>query len=420
MSAENTYKYEEFSINPINSGLNKIDISDNSVASFEYYEDILSPTVTAKINFAVVDIANLPGGFDIYGGEKFNIIVSIPGCVNKLNLSSGGKNLYVRKVSADKKSTSGLYSTEMVSGEVLTNEIVRTSSRYDGKVSDSANKIFSILQSPKSIDVESTANKYNFIGNTRRPFDLLIWLGPKSVPTGKNGFGSAGYLFFENQDGYKFKSIDKLITSESKFTYTQVESVKSLDNTNKFRIINSKISKNTDILNSLRMGMYSNISLFYNLYDNTTQVTEYKLSRKFQSMAKSTNSSQNPKLPKGIENSPSRYLTKTLDVGSFTKSGQIENIENLSKYQAEAAVRYNLLFSQVLNITIPCNLDLRAGQVITCNIPESTADSKNKTYESQYSGNYMIANLCHSFQGNQAYTYLSLIRDSYEIKTRNN
>jgi len=418
MSAENKYKIEEFSIVPLKAGIKNIDLSVNSVASFQYYEDVFSPTVTAKAIFAIVDVANLPRGFDIYGGEKLNILLSVEGSTNKLVLNDSIKNLFVRSVGIDKKSTAGIYSVELVSGETLTNETVRVVSRFDGKINDSATKIFTQLKSRKNFNTQRSANKYTFIGNTRRPFDLLTWLCPKAVPQGKGGFGTAGYLFFETQDGYTFKSVDQLITQNKLYTYEQTEKVDPLNQKNRLRILQSNIAKNNDILNSLRMGMYSNNSLFYNLYTNEVSTIKYNLSQKYSSLSKSAQTSDYPKLPQNIENFPSRYLVRTLDVGNFTDAGKTENLENLPKYQAEAAVRYNLLFSQVLNITIPCNLDLRAGQVIECKIPESTASSTNKTYDSQQSGNYMISSLCHSFTGNQCYTFLSLVRDSYEIKTR--
>ncbi|MFZ9353422.1 MAG: hypothetical protein ACO25L_01255 [Candidatus Nanopelagicales bacterium] len=412
MSAENSYKVDEFSITPLSGGLQNIVLSNNSISSFEYYEDVLSPTVTAKLTFVVVDVKSFPQGFEIYGGEKINILITTDTSSNGLVLNDSIRNLYVRSVKVDKTSKSAIYELELVSKEVFTNETTRVVNRFDGKVSDSASSVFSQLKSQKNLVTESSANKYTFIGNVRRPFDLLMWLCPKSVPSGTGGFGTAGYLFFETQNGYKFESIDKLISQQSSVTYEQTENTKEFNPKSKYRILNSNVAKNNDILMSLRMGMYSNNSFFYNLYTNKTSTLKYSL--KNSNIKRSSNSTNYPKLPEGIENYPSRYLVRTLDVGNMTDDP--ESIENLPKYQAEAAVRYNLLFSQILNITIPCNLDLRAGQVIDCKIPESTAVSTNKTFESQQSGKYMIANLCHKFKGNQCYTLLSLIRDSYELK----
>jgi len=415
MSAENSYKVEEFNIVPFTGNV-KVDLSVNSLASFEYYEDVLSPTVTAKASFAIVDVKGLPQGFEIYGGEKVNIAIEVSGSTKKLYLNDDKSRLFVRSATVDKRSNLGMYTIEMVSREMVTNETARLVNRFDGKISDSAKLIFSKLKSQKTLNVEDSVNKYSFIGNTKRPFDLLMWLCPKSVPSGTKGFGTAGYLFFETQDGYNFRSIDKLITQTSSFTYEKSESVDPYNSKNRFRILSANVAKNNDILASLRMGMYANKSWFYNLYTNEATFVEYKLSDKYSSISKSAGTSNYPKLPEGIENSFSRLLTRTLDVGNLTDAGEVEGVENLPKYQSEAAVRYNLLFSQVLNVVIPCNLDLRAGQVITCNIPESTAAGNNKKFESQQSGKYMIANLCHKFQGNQSYTMLSLVRDSYELK----
>lgn len=417
MSAENSYKIEEFKITPLKANTTAVDLSINSVASFEYYEDVLSPTVTAKVTFVIVDVKGMPQGFDIYGGEKVDILISSIASSNKLTLNDGKRTLYVKSVSADKKSNMSTYSVELVSREALTNETTRVVKRYDGKVSENVKDVFGLLKSQKTLSAETTVNKYSFIGNTRRPFDVLMWLLAKSVPTGTKGFGTPGYLFFETQDGYTYKSIDKLISQNRSFTYVQTEISKEYNPGSKFRILSSNVAKNNDIINSLRMGMYSNNTFYYNLYKNEVSVVQYKLSEKYSSMPKSAQTSNYPKLPEGIENSPSRQLVRTLDVGNLTLDGTPESDENLPKYQAEAAVRYNLLFSQILNIVIPCNLDLRAGQVIECRLPESTAVSTNKTLESQQSGNYLIANLCHKFQGNQNYTLLSLIRDSYELKT---
>jgi len=420
MSAENNYKVEEFTITPLKGNSVKIDLSVNSLASFEYYEDVLSPTITAKATFAIVDIKNLPQGFDIYGGEKVDIRISTTSSNNNLILNDAKRSLYVRSASVDKKSNLGTYSIEMVSRETLVSEVTRVKNRFDGKINESVKSIFSQLKSQKTLVTEDSVNKYSFIGNIRRPFDIIMWLCPKAVPVGSKGFGTAGYLFFETQDGYTFKSVDKLISQKSSFTYEKTEKVDPYNPKNKLRILSSNISKNNDILSSLRMGMYTNESLFYSLYDNKVIPFKYTLQDKYSSLSKSSQTSNYPKLPEGIENTTSRFVVRTLDVGNLSLDGKMETIENLPKYQAEAAVRYNLLFSQILNIVIPCNLDLRAGQVIECRIPESTANSLNKKFESQQTGNYMIANLCHKFQGNQSYTLLSLIRDSYELKSGGN
>ena len=55
--------------------------------------------------------------------------------------------------------------------------------------------------------VENTRGSYDFVGNLRKPFSTLISLASKSVPdVSKNA--TAGFVFFQNQYGFKFASID--------------------------------------------------------------------------------------------------------------------------------------------------------------------------------------------------------------------
>ena len=79
-------------------------------------------------------------------------------------------------------------------------------------------------------------NKYGFIGNMRKPFTVLTDLASKQLPE-MEGDGTAGYLFFETQSGYKFKSIDKLISAESVETYTSTEVVPSNKKVEDFTIV---------------------------------------------------------------------------------------------------------------------------------------------------------------------------------------
>ena len=79
--------------------------------------------------------------------------------------------------------------------------------RYNEKISESVSNILTnVLGTAKTKDIDSTALPYNFIGNDRKPFYICSWLAGKSVP--ETGGKKAGYFFFENYDGFKFKAID--------------------------------------------------------------------------------------------------------------------------------------------------------------------------------------------------------------------
>ena len=82
--------------------------------------------------------------------------------------------------------------------------------------------------------------------------------------------------------------------------------------------------------------------------------------------------------------------------------------------QAKSLARYNLLFTQALNILIPCNVKLKVGDIIYCEFPEMSA-GKSKEIDPQTSGYYLIRELRHHFSANQNTTSLRLMRDSYGV-----
>ncbi len=85
-------------------------------------------------------------------------------------------------------------------------------------------------------------------------------------------------------------------------------------------------------------------------------------------------------------------------------------------YQSQSIARYNLAFSQLLNITVPLNLNLTVGDVIKLDFGNITLDeSKKGLRDDLKSGNYLIKELSHLFETNQGYTGLKLIRDSYGV-----
>ena len=73
------------------------------------------------------------------------------------------------------------------------------------------------------------------------------------------------------------------------------------------------------------------------------------------------------------------------------------------------------MYSQILDITVPMNLSLRAGNVIDVKFPDLNT-GKPQDKNSPESGKYMIAKLSHEFGNPEGdYTGLSLVRDSFTI-----
>ena len=121
---------------------------------------------------------------------------------------------------------------------------------------------------------------------------------------------------------------------------------------------------------------------------------------------------------KSLGDVPTRIFVGMLDVGTIEKTttdkgwnDPAERNADPAKSQAQAAMRYNQLLSQVVEITVPLNTNLLAGGIIRCVFP-SIDREKKKSPDAQSSGLYMIRDMAHYFDRDGSYTKLTMLRDS--------
>ena len=427
MPAVDSSIYEEILIES-NDQSNSVDLR-LGIQSIDYYEDIFSPTITAKI--VVTNTGNTVNGQSIYqglplrGGERVSMKIAGNTASNPgLNFS-----FYVSSISnvisGDQLET---FVLNLCSREAITNETARVVKKYptSSPISASAEDIIkSYLQTSKKSTVDPTSNKYGFIGNMRKPFTVLTWLASKGVPDSK-GDATAGYVFYETQDGYNFRALDKLITQEKSATYNAIEVV-TPDSPNKdFEILSYVTNRNQNMLEKLRLGAFASQRMFFN--PNTFEFTDpakglFKLD---DYAGKSKNLGEKITLPKVSEGSdltlgdiPTRMITGIIDIGTLEKDVSTDENADPFKYQSQALMRYNVLFTQTLTMTVPSNTNLRAGDIIECLFPKTTT-SKKKEYDQEQSGLYMIKELCHHFDAEGSYTSMKLIRDTFGQYGKNN
>ena len=72
------------------------------------------------------------------------------------------------------------------------------------------------------------------------------------------------------------------------------------------------------------------------------------------------------------------------------------------------------MFSQKVQVTVPCNTDLHAGSNIKM-IVEDTSENKEQGPDQVRRGKYIVQALRHHFDGERSVTSMMLIRDSYGL-----
>ena len=103
----------------------------------------------------------------------------------------------------------------------------------------------------------------------RKPFTVLTWLASKSVPN-VSGDATAGFLFYQTQRAYHFRSIDKLIMQNPVAAYLYSETVEAFDNEgnkipNDFKILRYQTERNQNLIEKLKLGAYSSYRTFSTL-----------------------------------------------------------------------------------------------------------------------------------------------------------
>ena len=399
---------------------------EGKTVAFDYYESIRSPNVTATM--MVVDTGgsieysskydtqgrygSIYNALPLTGNEKLEF--KIRSSLGVLDFSE--KPLFVNgAANPDQNSQRESIALSLFSEGAKLNSESDVLRKYQGNIGDSVRTLINQFLTSKSDrvkinEIQKTANAYNFLGNSKSVFDIICNLGSKSTVE-KN---SAGFFFFETQDGFNFKSIDSLVSQPPVATYIKSEVLQENFNSsfNDFKILSCTIKKNQNVLNALNAGVFYTKNIFFNPKTFEETEVEYKF----------TDGKLVKSLGKSAEAPDVNAHTKThysiLDIGTLETTVAGKDNNNPNEYQAQAAMRYNILFSQLVDIQIPCNPNLKAGDTIECHFEMITQSKKEQgAHDPVQSGKYLIVDLCHHYEPTRSITSLTLARDSYGLYT---
>jgi len=438
MAAIDKSIYEEIVIESAD-GSKTVDISRGAL-QVRYYEDIFSPNITATI--LVVNTGNTIEGKDgklttIYdglplrGGERVLMKIAGNSDLNEgLDFSKSSLYWHVKSITnvlVDEQQES--FTLNLVPREAITNETSRVGKKYpaSSSISDSVKDIVKkYLKTEKEVDCDKTQNPYGFVGNLRKPFTILMWLASKSVPGTVSGDdATAGYFFYETQDGYMFKSIDQLIEEkphENEYEYSS--GVVANEPNNDFKILQFQASKNQDLMEKLKRGAYCSHRIYFNPLNFTYTNPEKGLFKLENYAGKTKNMGEEITLPPLSKDSdetlgdiPSRNITAVMDIGTMERGASTTENADPTKIHSQSMMRYNLLMTHTASMLIPLNTNLRAGGLIKCKFPKIDMEKRSDVSEDQ-SGSYMIKELCHQFNSEGSYTKLTLFRDTLGRKAK--
>ena len=410
--AESKIKFKKCSLLP-NEG-SGLDEEYNVLAGaplLNYYESITSPSISATLGF--LDIDQVISRKGIFGGEYIDIIIQIDG-FDDFKLTQKDHNLFCNSVRDLVTTENKQFATlDFISVEAIINETARVNKKFTGNVSQTVFEVLigdkKGLQTSKKLNKDEAANSYSFVGNLKKPFDTIAWLQPKTQSSKK----SFGFLFFENLDGYHFRSIEKLLEQEPSFTYTQTSKPND-EEVGIFEILQNKVTQTNDIFQNMRKGMYANRTIYVDIENGTKDIVDFNIG--------DFDLKRPPKLLKGIDKFPTRLMFRVNDFATTQKGSKKKDeqpVNELAVYQNKSYIRNELLFSQEMKISTPLNPDLRVGQMIEIKLPlkkgkgDAPVGSYGNDKTNDPSGKYLVSELRHLVGRQSAETQLTLIRDVF-------
>ena len=382
------------------------------VTNFRYYESLYSPVVTGFLVY--VDAGNsLKSTIPLTGNEYVHF--KIESKYGTLDFTKNRSHMRVNSLpEAGKDSGREAIKIPLISQFQMRDKKKQIFNNYRNQtVNTSVEKIFGdFLKVPKNRRfIDECKNIYDFQGKGKNAIELILKLCKKAVPVK----GDPGYFFYETQRGLNFKSVSVLVSQEPKATYSYNGMFRAQDEYNDYKIMmEPKFTKDQDMMSAVNSGTYVSRNIFFNPQNAEYIEKIYKINE--QGKIEKT-LGKDLDIDDELAESITRTNTHVLDVGSL-KGGVSDAVNNSPlEWQAKSTMRYNTLHTQQLEIQVPCNLGLVAGDVIKVEIENLNAEKCNEGLNKHQSGKYLILHLCHSFSANESITSLTLVRDTYGLHT---
>ena len=432
---------------------------------FQYYEDIMWPSYAATM--VIEDSAeNIISNMPIQGFEK--VVIEVDDLTEKGE--NKGRYTYEFRVwnisNRINVSRRQVYTLSLLSREGLRNEGIVVNKKLSGTTSGIVEKILKeYLQVPSTdMDIEASTTNMVILPTKKSPYTVIKSLLPKTIsekisknietanntddasdnksdvsdPEALKGTGTAGYLFFQTNRGFVFRSIDSLIsTDKDKFNGKPIVGSPfywqpaKLNNPSLNRIQEIVFGQEFDMIKKLREGHFSSVVCSFNINTLTYKEQKYSLKDTWNDMAHLGSQTKLPKGQSELSEYPTRVMSTILDNEVFNQDPKIASVDDggdgSHRYQdlqlhylSQGLARAGLLFNQQLTISITGHLELCAGDKIEIKIPDQSAEAAKETaYDTEHSGTYLIKQVNHQFNmgdSRTVYTVLDLIRDSQGIQ----
>lgn len=405
----NSKDYEIKELELINSGGQTIDLR-NIFLEMQIFQDLYSSVMSGTI--LINDGNDTFRYFYLCGNEYLKISIDKPGLNRPLRRLFRVYKASDRRPSSD---SGQVYLLHFCSDEFLSSESLAVSKAYKStKIRD---VVFDILTNELSVDVqriaslEQTSGSFDLIVPGYRPFEAIQWVTARGYDQKK-----FCYFFFENKNGFNLTSLQTLIKQQPYKTLKyELKNTENLDPAlNKDSVDNFTILNDFDMITSISNGSFSSRLLSIDLFSQQFENIDYSLlmaesQGNLLNKFKPVNSFRNSK-NQTLFNSPFSFFRTYLSINDTVS----EKSNDVKFWMQPRAMHMTLLNHFRIQITIPGDIELKAGDVVNYEFPAfESANEEGKQLDKARSGKYLVSSINHKFNGDTFESIVELVSDSF-------
>lgn len=358
----------------------------------DVYEDFNSPTLYAEITFD--DKIGLIRDFPIIGEEEFEITFQTPGLTYPTTYKFN--TFAVSDVQQSMNGKGYTYILKCVSKEQLVQSNINILQSYNETIDSIVTNIFNrYLQTDKILDIDPCKGTETIVFPKLTPFMAIDMVRKRAV---NPRYLSSSYVFFENQEGFKFKSIEQMMEDgkekigSKKFYYYSTTQLGKESEALSFRsIIEYENIGRTDLTDVIQEGGIKNRVKVFDLFTKSEKDTEFDLTKKFSSLVSMDKSNS-----LNVTDSAIQQFAKNPTFNFFIPKDSNRNENFLENMMGAKQAFLKLFNSNFVRVYIPGDSSIKAGDVIELNLPQASGTTEIKSDDDLVGGNYIVSRLRHN------------------------
>ena len=384
--------------------------------SLNIYENMFSNSLSGSLLF--IDTNNIVINAPIVGQEFLSFKIKTTGLEsNPIDFTEHVMAVYkIDKRFADKGNE--VVQIHFCSPESLRNDRTRISKKFEGNISDIVPKILRdkvTINTNKKIFTEDTKGIKKIVVPNKNPYSLIRDLTTDAI----SETGSPNYVFFENINGFHFRTLDSLYGEGSKGEYMASDQgsingdISNVEEDIK-RVLFYDIASNNDTKKNIKSGMLASKSISYNMYQKNFDVQRYDYFSDFDKYKRVSNGESDSPIYNDapideFDNNLGDFKDARIFMHSTSKDSSnldtqhyVDSKTNFTPNDVSKTIQHRFAKHTELDFGVKVIMEIngvttiKMGDVIDFLVPV-TGTVHTETFDKYYSGKFLITKARHEF-----------------------